>query len=163
MKSAITKEVILENFNYDNKNGRLLKKPGNKYGKKGETGSINWYGYRILRIKRMGRHLEHRLIFFLENGFVPKMVDHINGNQLDNRIENLRAVDNRQNQQNRKSHRNGRLLGAHKVMRKGRQIWRAAIVVNKKTTVIGIFETELEAHNAYMSKLKELTADNAIL
>lgn len=44
----------------------------------------------------------NRIIFALHHGYYPKVVDHINGNKLDDRIENLRAADMRTNAQNRK-------------------------------------------------------------
>lgn len=46
----------------------------------------------------------HRKIFTEKNGIIPDgmQIDHINGITDDNRIENLRCVTQKQNQQNRK-------------------------------------------------------------
>jgi len=43
------------------------------------------------------RYLEHRVIFAMHHGYWPKMVDHINGNKRDNRVENLRDAHYRRN------------------------------------------------------------------
>jgi hypothetical protein len=43
----------------------------------------------------------HRLAFYLMHGYLPKIVDHINRNRSDNRIDNLREVTPRQSNINR--------------------------------------------------------------
>ena len=105
-----------------------------------------------MSVKFKGRGiLAHRLVWAMHRGEFPSFpIDHINGDVTDNRIENLRATTPRLNQQNRKSHREGRLVGTQ--FKGGR--WLARISIDRKKKHLGSFATEAEAHNAYMSALK---------
>jgi hypothetical protein len=97
----------------------------------------------------------HRLVYFYINGIFPlKQIDHINGIKYDNRLCNLRDSTNRENCSNKTRHRNGKLIGASFHQRD--QIWSSQIYFNKKAYYLGRFKTELEAHNKYLEKLKEL-------
>ena len=44
----------------------------------------------------------HRMIFLVHHGYLPEVIDHIDGNQDNNNIKNLRGVTLSQNQFNRK-------------------------------------------------------------
>jgi len=80
-----------------------------------------------------------------------RMVDHINGNTLDNRRANLRFVDPKQNAWNACGRKNG-LKGVHWQAGK----FAAAIMFRGKKMHLGRFVTAEEAHAAYCKKAKEL-------
>jgi hypothetical protein len=101
------------------------------------------------------RYKAHRLAWLYIYGDFPKgQIDHINGVRDDNRIENLRIVTNRQNCQNYKIHREGKLVGNS--FHKNNKKWQSSIVINGKQKYLGYYETQQEAHEAYLNKLKEL-------
>jgi hypothetical protein len=78
-----------------------------------------------------------------------QIVDHINGDSLDNRRENLRVGTHRQNLANRSAipGRSSRWLGVHK--RTENNTWRAQIKLNGKYTSLGSFADEGDAAMAY--------------
>lgn len=89
--------------------------------------------------------LMHRLILNPDKGVE---VDHINHNTLDNRRSNLRLVTSRQNHWNRPKRENtkgSRFKGVHPMRKK----FRAIIRVNNKNLILGLFENEKDAANAY--------------
>lgn len=86
----------------------------------------------------------HRLIMKCPQDM---QVDHINGNMLDNRKENLRICTPNQNRRNRS--KNKRSSSNYKGVRKFRKKWRATINVNKKLIHLGTFNSEIEAAIAY--------------
>lgn len=92
----------------------------------------------------------HRLVWLYHHGFLPKMVDHIDGDTKNNRIENLRECDNAQNQYNSRRKHNNRSGYKGVAFCKGyRKPWRARIVVNKAPVDLGYFDTPEQAALAY--------------
>lgn len=92
----------------------------------------------------------HIIVWVLSTGKnIPEelQVDHINGNRIDNRIENLRLVTQRENCQNQKGHRDGQLFGCNFDSRSGK--YRSAIRINYKRIHLGYYDTEQEAHEVY--------------
>lgn len=104
----------------------------------------------------------HRVIFLMHYGYMPEVVDHINGDITDNRIENLRAATLSQNSINRAvSSRNK--LGVKGVVYDGRlKKYVAYIKANGKQTRIGAYSTVAEAAEAYNTKAQELHGDYAV-
>jgi hypothetical protein len=125
--------------------------------RKGINFGYNQHGYcrvsvgnKMMSIHRIVAHL----FLDLDIEKQENQVDHIDGNKSNNRIENLRIVTNRENSSNRESHRNGRLVGCSFIKKTNK--WKSQIRVNKKRIFLGYFDTELEAHEAYIKTLKEM-------
>lgn len=93
-------------------------------------------------------------------GFV---VDHINGNGLDNRRENLRISTQAQNLWNAKKHKDSSSIYKGVSKRRNDTNWSARIMKNGKAQHIGMFTTETEAASAYNRVAKELFGEFAIL
>jgi len=87
----------------------------------------------------------HRIILGLKKSD-KKIVDHINGNGLDNRKINLRITTNRINQQNRHIHRKGKVVGAN---RRPNGKYESRIWDNGKLKSLGVFSTAIEASKVY--------------
>tara|TARA_R110000772_G_scaffold149650_2_gene260362 strand:+ start:1210 stop:1674 length:465 start_codon:yes stop_codon:yes gene_type:complete len=104
-------------------------------------------GYKILQLyheRKVKLYKIHRIIAYTYLGLDinnPKtQVDHINRNRLDNQLSNLRIVSNQENGFNKN------VKGYTKSGKK----YKARIKINGKQIQLGTFETEAEAHNAYL-------------
>jgi hypothetical protein len=98
-------------------------------------------------------------------------VDHINGNTLDNRKENLRICTNQQNQMNRGRANNNKSGYKGVCYRKKKKDmineyskpWQARIKHNQKQIYLGMYKTKEEAARAYDKKAIELHGEFAQL
>ena len=86
-----------------------------------------------------------------------KQVDHINGNKLDNRKENLRVCSNSENQINRPAPKNSSTGYKGVCYHKRDKRFRAQITFGGITYRLGTFKTAIEGAIAYNKKAKELT------
>jgi hypothetical protein len=100
----------------------------------------------------------HRLAWLFVYGHHPiHEIDHINGNPMDNRIQNLRDVPHRVNAENKR--KAGRttysgLLGAHYHKNSGR--YASNIKANGKQICLGYFSTAEEAHAVYVEAKRRI-------
>ncbi len=103
-------------------------------------------GYNQITLNYKG-YLKHRIIAYCYLGLninnTEIQIDHIDHNRINNNVENLRLVSGQENQFNR-SNVKGYCL------EKKTNKYKAQIVISKKSIHLGVFETEEEAHNAYL-------------
>ena len=115
-----------------------------------EAGWITRYGYRALCIDRKC-YLMHKLIYLLHHKTWPKVLDHINGNKLDNRIENLRPASVAQNCWNQKIKQRNTSGCKNVSWNKARHKWAVRIRVHGKVKQWYVADLELAdllAHEA---------------
>jgi hypothetical protein len=156
----ITTERVRELLDYDPETGALTWKGGGSRrgaGLKAGTASRHPKTGYVTHLVAVDKHktTAARIIFLWMTGSFPPpgmVLDHINGDTLDNRWSNLRVVTHRGNMQNMKLHRQGKLPGCF-FHANG---WSAMVGHNREQIYLGRFRTELEAHTAYMAKLKEI-------
>ena len=112
----LTQELVRKLFDYNPDTGHLIRKTKTaNCVKVGDIcGCITKEGYISLGINGK-RYLAHRVIFLHVFGFLPKMIDHVNGVGVDNRLCNLRECTAKQNQRNRKLSKNNKsgVKGVH--------------------------------------------------
>tara|TARA_B110000858_G_C17410175_1_gene296390 strand:+ start:114 stop:497 length:384 start_codon:yes stop_codon:yes gene_type:complete len=100
----------------------------------------------------------HRTVWQQFNGKKPKgfQIDHINGNKLDNRIENLRLATYAENQWNARTRVDNRSGVKGVCWHKATQKWRAQIKQNKVLHYLGVYNTLEEAKKIVHKKRIEL-------
>jgi len=108
--------------------------------------------------------LEHRAIWLhLKGGMPLGEIDHIDGNPLNNSIDNLRDVSSRVNKENQRRARRDStsgLLGAHWNTQAGK--WQARIRVAGKLKHLGYFMASSDAHAAYVVAKRQFHAGCSI-
>lgn len=103
--------------------------------------------------KRTAIHMYmHREIMKAPAG---KQVDHINGDRLDNRKENLRIVESKQNNYNAGISKNNKAGYKGVAWDKAHKRWGAWIKINYKSKFLGYHATPLEAAKAYNQAASE--------
>ena len=137
-----TQEYLQQNFIY-REDGVFVRK---------KTGAVvtctPTQKHRYLRLSIGGKpQALHRMIFLYHHGYLPKVTDHIDGNRLNNRIENLRACTQSENCLNSKHRATSTSPYKNVYLQKyanhqphWKQNWVVNITVNRKRQYIGSFE-----------------------
>jgi len=132
-------------------------KPGDEAG----TSSRHAVDVTIDKIK----YRAHRVIWLLIHKKDPgeMMIDHIDGNPHNNKIDNLRVATAKQNQCNQKI-RSDNTSGLKGVSWSAeRKKWQTGIQVNGKRVALGRFNTKEEAYAAYCEAARRLHGEFARL
>lgn len=134
----LSKEYLQTIFSY--KNGSLYWKVStSKAIKVGfEAGSITPHGYRVIQLNNK-IYKAHRLIYLMHNGHFPNQIDHIDGNKLNNKIENLREVTNAQNQCNITKRSNNTSGFKNVYLHKKTNKWQVRLQVNGRPKCFGLY------------------------
>ena len=113
------------------------------------TANVGSKGYNCVKINDVDVK-RHRLIAYCFLGLKNlvgdyrgvDVIDHINRNRLDNRVENLRITTNQGNQHNR--------TAKGYTWCKSNKKWNAQIRLNGKSHHLGYYDTEEEARQSYL-------------
>ena len=104
----------------------------------------------------------HQLVAEAFLGHTPRgsllVIDHINGDRIDNRAANLRIVTTRENtstcfRRNRDKY-TSKYVGVN--WHKGHKKWQSRITYLKKSYNLGFYDVEMDAHNSYESALSHI-------
>lgn len=161
--SRVDKSIIRDALEYNYKTGDLIWKKRPRFHFKTRTAMNNfnkrWAGSLIRNIGNDGyyrlsidhhRYKAHRIIWFLHYGSFPSQyIDHLDGNKLNNKIDNLRDVTIQENAKNTKINVKSKTkimgVGWHKMSKK----WRARIKHTcngeKKEHYLGVFDNFFDA------------------
>lgn len=106
--------------------------------------------HRIVLERKLGRRLKKK-----------EMVDHIDGNGLNNSRSNLRVATNAQNSENQRKKANANTSSKFKGVswHKSTRKWRAYIRHKYKCVHLGLFRSETDAAKAYDRRAKKLFGD----
>ena len=155
VNKILTQDNLHEIFEY---------RDGNLYWKKCSSNKIK-FGQKAGTIAKRGCiHINynhkiykaHRLIFMMNYGYLPKIVDHIDGNPLNNLIENLRPATELQNHHNSVISKRNTSGIKGICWSKDKNKWLARCNFNYKPHFVGYFDKINEAQLAietYRNKL----------
>jgi hypothetical protein len=156
----LTVDQLRDTFDYDANTGVFVWKiRPSKAVKAGDVAGCTEKRIGYITIGIAGRiYKAHRLAWLYVYGSWPKgLIDHINGNKADNRIDNLRDVFADGNSQNvRKPNKRNKsgFMGVIWFQNK----WRASMSVNGKSKWLGDYSTPEEAHQVYLEAKRKYHA-----
>jgi hypothetical protein len=146
---SLPKEWIVGNGTIKRHSGKILKLHANRYG------YLNVGLRKNLKSKEFKVHQLVAMAFLNHKPCGHKLViDHINDNKLDNKVENLQIVTQRYNSRKTQGKYSSQYKGGY--WDKGKKKWIAQIQIGGKRKFLGTFTDEYEAHLAYQNALKQI-------
>jgi hypothetical protein len=136
---TLSKDYLNQIFEYRDRELYWKVDRGSNKVKNMLVGSADVYGYLETSISKKSYKV-HRLIFMMHHGYLPKIVDHIDGNKLNNNIKNLRPANHNQNNQNSKKPITNTSGAKGVYWCKNVKKWRVCIRANGKHRHIGLFK-----------------------
>ena len=143
--SGITEELLHKLFRYSD--GKLYwRSRGKGRDFNSPVGSLQPDGYLIATFCGF-RCAVHRIIFIIHNGPTNNIIDHIDGNRLNNYPNNLRECTNSENNMNKKSRMNTStgIKGLYFCGTGRDKPWRSTVWANRKIQFQKYFEDKEEA------------------
>ena len=117
-------------------------------------------GYRrvsLCKKNKITRFLLHRLLLLVFRNFKDDfVVNHINHDKSDNNISNLEIINSRENNTHSRKNKTSQYVGVcFKKDKYRKKNWYSSIKIESSIIFLGYYYTEKEAHEAYLSALKE--------
>jgi hypothetical protein len=152
---SLPREWTIGNGGIRKHNGRILKP------------NISGCGYLKLNLYKDSKRKTikvHQLVAMVFLGHIPDgykiVVDHINENKLDNRVENLQLISNRKNAFRVKNNKGYSSNYKGVSLNKKTNKWVSNIVINNTQVSLGYFSNEKEAAKSYEIAAKNLEKFN---
>ena len=150
----MTYDEVRELFDYRD-GGLYHRQTHSSRAKEGtHAGYVAKLGYRRLQVLNK-RYSEHTLVFLWHHGFIPDVIDHINRDPSDNRIENLRAASYSENLYNTKRHADNKTGCKNVSWHAPSKSYRVEINAAKKYLHLGYFK-DLELADLVAQEARDL-------
>jgi hypothetical protein len=152
--NEITAENVKDFFSYEKSTGKLFWKVKRSHNALigEEAGCVEKrHGYRVIRVLNH-RYKAHRIVWLYVYGKWPSgIIDHINRNKTDNRVENLRDTTTQINNLNKGLSKASKTGIKNITWHTRDNRYRAAFTINGKQKHLGYFKSIEEAMSAVQS------------
>ena len=143
-RKPLTKDIVLKHLNYSENTGTFTWIKNGKI-----AGCLDSHAsFLVTRIDDV-LYFNHKLVFLVENGYMPKYIRHIDRNKMNNKISNLSECVGKEGSKSEflsKNNKSG-FKGAH--YNKKNKKWMSSIRINYKSKHIGLYDNKIDAVIAY--------------
>lgn len=144
----VDQTMLKKFFTYDPDTGNLKWRLPQRQSEVGDIlGYAHSGGYKSASIAGKA-YLLHRLVWMFVYGYFPEQIDHINHDRQDNRLCNLREVNNTTNSKNTSLSVNSVTKVNGVSFMKSKNKFRAYIMVNRKQIHLGLYDSIEEARES---------------